>query len=272
MCRVDSVVEQRGVRLHYEMLGRGDPVVLCHGLGGDREAMKALAGPLPGCRLIVWDCRGHGRSNPTGPAEYYSFSSFAEDLGVLLEHLGIARAVIGGVSMGAAVAARFAVHRPEQVRGLVLVRPAWVDQGLSENLRFFPIIADLLSREGASRGLEEFRRLREVRDIESACPYTYESLCSHFNAPRAVERSVRLDRLPRDAPIRTWKEVEALRMPALVVGTEHDLIHPMAFALQWAERLQDGKLVLIEPKSRNEIEHTRAFRARLAAFINGLER
>lgn len=267
---VAGAIESRSVRLPYEVIGEGDPIVFCHGLGGDRGSMKDLLGAPPRHRLIVWDSRGHGESQPTGSPQHYSFSSFAEDLRGLLDHLDIRRAVIGGVSMGAALAARFASRWPDRVRGLVLVRPAWIDRPLTKNLRYFPVIAELLDRLGPSRGLEAFRQSPEVQELERASPYTFLSLCQHFDAPLAVERLVRLDQMPRDAPIQNWGEVQSLRIPSLVVGNENDDIHPFEFATQWAERMWEGHLVMVPSKADDEAAHVRCVRERLGGFVGDL--
>ena len=69
----------------------------------------------------------------------------ADDLVALLDHLEIERAVVGGISLGSAVAVNMALRYPERVRGLVLSRPAWIDRPLPENVRLYSMIAELAS-------------------------------------------------------------------------------------------------------------------------------
>ena len=76
------------VRIYYEETGRGVPLVLAYGIGGSTTSWDTNVAALA-CRhrVIVWDPRGHGRSdNPADPARY-SFTRWALDLRDLLRHL-----------------------------------------------------------------------------------------------------------------------------------------------------------------------------------------
>ena len=121
-----ATFQHDGIQFPYERIGQGEPFVFGHGLGGNRQQPKDLAGAVPGHQLIVWDSRGHGETQPVRPPEKICFVTLADDLAALLDHLEIKRAVIGGISMGAGVAANFAVRWPERMLGLILVRPAWL--------------------------------------------------------------------------------------------------------------------------------------------------
>ena len=154
--------ERDGIQFRYEVLGEGRALALCHGLGGDRQQPKELVGDLAGYRLMVWDCRGHGETGPVGPDDKFGFGPMADDLAALLDRLGVDRAIIGGISMGAGIAARFAAQWPERVEALVLVRPAWLVEPRPENLALLPRVADMLRRLGPDAGLAEFRKLPEL--------------------------------------------------------------------------------------------------------------
>jgi pimeloyl-ACP methyl ester carboxylesterase len=110
--------EHEGIQFHYEISGQGPTVALCHGLTGDLSQPKQLINQLPGYRLLFWDCRGHGATEPVARAENFGFVSFAKDLDALLSDLGIERVVVGGISMGAAVATRYAIQYPSPHRKL----------------------------------------------------------------------------------------------------------------------------------------------------------
>jgi len=122
------IFEHDSIRFHYEVHGEGHPLVVCHGLTGDLSAPKDLLGEFPGVRLIFLDARAHGKTEPLGPATKLCFKQFASDLYALLDHLKIDRAIVGGISMGAGIAARFAIDFPKSVAGLILVRPAWKER------------------------------------------------------------------------------------------------------------------------------------------------
>jgi pimeloyl-ACP methyl ester carboxylesterase len=110
-----------GQWIHYEDTGGGAmPVVLAHGLLMDGE-MFAPQLPLqsPDCRIITWDARGHGETENTD--DPFTYWDLADDLTGLLDHLGIRKAVIGGMSQGGFIALRFALRHPERVSALILL-------------------------------------------------------------------------------------------------------------------------------------------------------
>lgn len=254
-------------RVHYEVHGDGPAVVLGHGLGGDLNQPKELAGRLPAHQLVVWDCRGHGRTQSSSAADQFNFVTFARDARALLDHLRIPAAVIGGISMGAGVAARFAVQWPERVRALVLVRPAWLDQPSPPQLRLFTRIADLLESVGAEKGLAVFQEDAEWQAMRRAAPAMADSLCQQFIADRAYERRARLKQIPAASPIEHWQQAASLHMPALVVGNRMDPIHPFEFAEIWARHLPRAQLVEIPSKSESPAEHQRAFQRHFTRFL-----
>ena len=68
-------------------------------------------------------------------------------------------------------------------------------------------------------------------------------LCAQFFEKDAVARCGRLHGIPNDTPIRSWDEISVLEMPTLVFGNTPDLVHPLAFAMEWAQRLPRGEFV-----------------------------
>jgi pimeloyl-ACP methyl ester carboxylesterase len=109
------------VKIYYEEHGAGFPLVLAYGIGGNTQMwdvnVEALAARY---RLILWDPRGHARSeSPADPAKY-SFMRWAFDLRDLLDHLRIRRAYVGGLSLGGGIATRFTLFYPKRAAALVV--------------------------------------------------------------------------------------------------------------------------------------------------------
>jgi 3-oxoadipate enol-lactonase len=115
------VADIRGQRLHYEDTGgAGLPLVLSHGFLMDSDMFEPQVHALAGRRrVITWDQREHGRTIST--AEPFTYWDSADDLAGLLDHLGVERAVIGGMSQGGFIALRFALAHPDRTAGLVLI-------------------------------------------------------------------------------------------------------------------------------------------------------
>ena len=255
------------VRLHY-VCRSGDashalnPVVFQHGIGGDVTqpgrflASERTSIPADRLRVIHADFRGHGQSE-LGPEASLSIGTLARDLAALLDHLGIERAIVGGISMGAAVALRLAADAPRRCRALVLCRPAWTDGPMSAAAReAFALVADLLSAEdwqvSAAAALE---RSVILRNIEEICPDAAKSLrgqvqsvlCRPDSRAAAVAR---LRRLPTTRGLDGgYQELSAVRCPAVVVAAAGNPIHPFEYARELTGRLTDGRLVPIAPKS-----------------------
>lgn len=109
------------VRLHYrETPGAGGPLLCLHGITSNARAWDGLALELaPEYRVLAPDLRGRGDSDK--PFDDYGLATHAADAVALLDHLGIARAVVIGHSMGALIGMMLAATYPDRVAGLVLV-------------------------------------------------------------------------------------------------------------------------------------------------------
>src|SRR4051812_19768195 len=168
------------ISFHYLERGNGLPFFFQHGLGGDAEAVCALVEPPPGFCLLAMDFRGHGKTTPLGDIEKIGFNAFADDLLALMDHLSIAKAIIGGTSMGAGVALNFALRCPNRVLGLVLQRPAWLDSPKPENVEVFGLIAELLKTYGPADGLQRFKQTSLYAAVAAVSLDSADSLLAQF--------------------------------------------------------------------------------------------
>jgi pimeloyl-ACP methyl ester carboxylesterase len=266
--------EHDGLRFHYrwECEGTGPTLVWQHGLGSDLEPTFALLrqppGLLPqGLRLLGFDARGHGETRPLGDPRKVEMAQSADDLRALLDHLGVDRAVVGGISMGAAIALKFAVRQPDRVLGLVLSRPAWLDRPYPENVRVFTHIAQYLVQYGPAEGLARFQQTPEYAALVRDSPDSAQVVLNNFGHPRARECVARLERIPHDAPARDRREWQAIRVPTLVLGNRQDPIHPWELAETLAASIPGAELGEITPKSVSPDRHAEDVQRRLSAFL-----
>jgi len=116
-----AYAEINGQRIRYEDSGGdGPPVILGHGFLMDREMFAPQVEALsPEFRVITWDERGFGETEFDGKP--FTYWDSAADCLALLDHLGIDRAVVGGMSQGGFLSLRAALTAPERVRALVLI-------------------------------------------------------------------------------------------------------------------------------------------------------
>ncbi|HMD29303.1 MAG TPA: alpha/beta hydrolase [Steroidobacteraceae bacterium] len=106
--------------IHYLVRGRGEPLLLIHGLGcSGADWAFQVAALERRFRLIVPDLPGSGHSLP--PHDEYTIAGFAAALWKLLDHLQIARPNIVGFSLGGAVALEMAAQRPSSVPRIGLI-------------------------------------------------------------------------------------------------------------------------------------------------------
>ena len=134
-------VSVNGLRLAYADAGTGSPAVcLVHGTGGSSAVWAhQLDGLADVAHIVAMDLPGHGRSDGSIPKRIEEAAAVVADF---LDALGIERIVIGGHSMGGAIAQQFALAYPDRVDGLILV-------GTGARLRVLPRLLDLLASDTA---------------------------------------------------------------------------------------------------------------------------
>ncbi len=256
-----------GIEIHYRDEGSGLPFFFQHGLGGETNLVFPLFTPPPGVRLLGFDARGHGETRPLGNPERIGIASFADDLLALMDHLDIPRAIIGGISMGAAISINVALRFPERVLGLVLSRPAWLDSPQPGNVAVFTQIAELIRRHGARAGGEEFRRSELYQKLCREAPDTANSLLAQFNHPRAEETVVKLERIPKDTPLYSLSALGSIRVPTLVLANRQDPIHPFAYGEILARTIPGAEFREITAKSVSLEQHAAGVQRCLEDFL-----
>jgi pimeloyl-ACP methyl ester carboxylesterase len=110
-----------GIRLHYEVHGEGTPLVLAHGYGATLDMWSQQVEPFSSkYRLVIYDTRGHGRTEAPRDWSAYNVYDYVEDQRQLMDQLGIDSGYVGGLSMGGMIALQFALTYPERVKALLL--------------------------------------------------------------------------------------------------------------------------------------------------------
>jgi pimeloyl-ACP methyl ester carboxylesterase len=111
-----------GVRIYFEEHGRGEPVLLAYGIGGNAGMWEPNIDALSARhRLILWEPRGHARSDSPQDPRQVTFTHWTWDLHDLMDHLKIERGIVGGLSLGGGIATRFTLAHPHRVRALLII-------------------------------------------------------------------------------------------------------------------------------------------------------
>jgi pimeloyl-ACP methyl ester carboxylesterase len=259
-----------GCRVSYVDAGPGDgdsvPVLWQHGLGATQAQVAEVFPESSQFRRITLECRGHADSE-LGALERLSIQQFAEDAVELLDHLGVRRAVVGGISLGAAIALRLAVHNPERVSELIIARPAWISEAAPENLRIYLDVAELLAQYGAEQGLERLQATERYRMVMQESPDNAASMRSFFQREPASTVAL-LSRIPAQGPGVTREQMARLALPTLVIANEGDFVHSIATATTVAGLIPGATLEIIPSKNSNRDAYVGAFKAALGEFLS----
>jgi pimeloyl-ACP methyl ester carboxylesterase len=237
------------VRIYYEVHGSGTPLVLAYGIGGNVEMWDVNRDALAARhRLVLWEPRGHARSgSPEDPAKY-SFERWVLDLKAVLDRLGIRKAHVGGLSLGAGIATRFALRFPARVRSLVVtnsssaaglplsvenlvMRARSIEITLTKGMDAMaeyamaanPNVSERLALDPGARAefYEEYRRLSPI---------------GYANSLRAL---IAMDHIT--------DQLRRLRMPVLLIGADRDpSLEPMKVMHR---RVRGSRLVVLSPAS-----------------------
>lgn len=116
-----ATLDRGGVAIHYEVHGRGPAILLSHGYSATCRMWDGQIAALQDrYQFIVWDMRGHGRSDyPDDPAAYSEVTT-VQDMAAILSACGIRRAIIGGLSLGGYMSLAFHLAHPAMTRALLI--------------------------------------------------------------------------------------------------------------------------------------------------------
>src|SRR5579863_4124087 len=114
-----------GVEIAFLDEGEGEPIVLVHGFGSNKDVNWVAPGWVAtltraGRRVIALDNRGHGASTKLYDPALYHRGIMAEDVRALLDHLGLPRADVMGYSLGGRITALLVEKHPQRVRSAIL--------------------------------------------------------------------------------------------------------------------------------------------------------
>jgi pimeloyl-ACP methyl ester carboxylesterase len=194
-----------GLRVHYEVYGQGEPIVVMAGGLGDASSMTQVIAPLSRERqVIAIDLEGHGRTALRRTP--MSHERNGDDVAAVLRHLNIAQADVAGYSHGGDAAIRMAVQHPEMVRNLIIISTA------AERDGWYPESLAAMDQTSAA-----------VLPLLQQTPlYTrYVEVAPHPDQfPLLLDRLGELMRKDYD-----WRaEIAELRMPTLLLFADHDAV------------------------------------------------
>lgn len=233
--------------LRGESAGAGPPIVLCHGITASRRYVHHGSRALEraGHRVIAYDARGHGESDPAPPGEGYGYPWLVADLErVVAVEVGEGPFVLAGHSMGAHTAVAYALANPDRLTGLIAIGPVYLGEIAASTLDYWDGLAAALEGGGVDGFVDYIDRNQSIDPAwrDSVLGFTRARMLLHRH-PQALVDALR--EVPRSRPFGSLEELERLELPALVVAShdEADPGHPYAAAAAYAERLPRVRLI-----------------------------
>ena len=243
------------VSLAVEEAGDGSAgapaLVLAHGLTATRRYVVHGSRALEraGHRVVSYDARGHGDSEPAPDPAAYEYSDLVADLGAVLDERELDRAVLVGVSMGAATTLAYALAHPERVAALVQVTPAHLGlpQTDPEELARWDALAEGLEAGGVDGFVRAYGDPPVEPRFRGLIVQAIKQRIALHRHPEAVANALRV--VPRSTAFDGAVALEQLSVPTLIVASrdEQDPQHPYEVAQIYAQRIEGAELVSEEP-------------------------
>jgi pimeloyl-ACP methyl ester carboxylesterase len=259
------------IRMHYEVAGQGDPVLLVNGLASPAVdwglQVRALTAHF---RAVTFDNRGVGETD-LPPEPVYTMGQMADDAATLLRHLKIARAHVVGVSMGGTVALELALRYPRLVRSLV-VASSWA----KADARFLHAIESWMSLAFRVPVEERYRYLFYPWLFTPEFFERKENVEAAFQRALAYPHRTKAEAIERQARgILAWngtrvKRLGAIKVPTLVVAGKDDILTPPAFGRALAKELRRARLSVLPGGHGLFLEHADLFNRTLIRFLRAV--
>ena len=254
-----------GQKVYFEDTGgKKPPIVLGHGFLMDHEMFAPQVAALKNdFRVITWDERGFGKTEFDGKP--FTYWDSARDCLALMDHLGIERAVVGGMSQGGYLSLRVALASPGRVRALVLIDT----QAAAEAEETKAGYQQMLDGWVAMGPVDQLAQT--VAGIIIDQPGENERWIAKWKArPHALIREPGRCLLDRDDVSARLGEI---RCPALVIHGTRDTAIPMDHARAMAKALVgcDGVVEIEGAAHASNLTYPQPVNAALLKFLRGLK-
>ena len=243
--------DSNGVKIHYETVGEGPPIVLVHGFSASFQTNWGITGwidTLKAVRRVVGiDCRGHGLSDKPHDPEAYTGEMMRGDVVGLMDHLGIDKADLFGYSMGAYLSAALLAHSADRFDSVIL-------GGIGNPFPAIPpeaakLIADALLTDDPSTIKGDIART--FRAVAEANPN------NDLEALAACIKSFREPLSPSD--------YAGVSNPVLIVDGADDILSQNPQVL--ADAISGAKVVLVPDRDHLTVLTDQRFKDEVVAFL-----
>ena len=269
---VHSVPTRRGTISTLEA-GRGEPLLLLHGLGATKASFLPTVAALAGdYRVIAADLPGFGDSHKPFPAPYDA-PFLARSALRLLDTLGLERVHLAGHSLGGRVALELGFRHPERLRSLTLITPSMAWRRTRPWAPWLRLVRPELGfLQPAPRILVEPLVRRLVPGGQGGwTAVAVDEFLRAFSQPRgraafyAAARAIYLEDSGDEAGF--WNDLRHLTPPALFIWGRHDQLVPIGFERHAAEAAPRARHVELDCGHVPQLECPQALHAAMRRFL-----
>tara|TARA_B100000809_G_C15010898_1_gene484908 strand:+ start:81 stop:947 length:867 start_codon:yes stop_codon:yes gene_type:complete len=266
-------VDLNGVGIYYEETGEGFPLVFAHELAGNTESWKAQVSYFSRrYRVITYNARGYPPSDVPDKLDDYSQEQVVEDLYLLLQHLGIKQAHIGGLSMGGNMTLFFGLRHPEMARSLIV---AGAGTGSTDSAMFkqqSEAYAAQLEADGTA-GFGDYLMGPTRARFKQKDPTGWAEFARLFSEHSAIGKALTLRgyQARRPSVLTLEAELKALQVPTLIIlGDEDDpCLEPALFMKRNIPR--SGLVVVPQTGHAVNLEEPETFNRSISDFLTAVD-
>ena len=242
--------------LCHEIIGpdSAEPLVFLHGLGSGKTQTTSVLTELSDHRLIAIDLPGHGGSMDFDPANF-SFNYFADLVIELMDHLGIEKTNLGGLSMGSGISLNIALRYPERVKKLIILRPSWLDSPEPAHLS--------IAAKAAWKNEDTFSANPRFQTLLAENPPVAQSVLGLYQ--RSDNRV--LEKMWKDCPFSSLEELKNVSNLALVLDSPRDELHPAEVAEKIHNALPNSSLAHLPARYHEPAAYQTALNEHLNNFL-----
>jgi pimeloyl-ACP methyl ester carboxylesterase len=264
-----ATAQLRGFELDYDTRGGGElpPLVWGHGLTSSRGISAAyplvdLAPVAANRQVITYDARGHGLSSMMDDPTTGSWAELALDQLALLDHLGIDRVVLGGVSMGAGTALHSALALGDRLDRLVLVIPPTGWEERAPQVAVYEQLAQIVEAKGPKGVLAAAKSAGVAPPDPFVGSTEYEDRRAGNYGGADPARMAACLRGAAYADLPAIDELQAIVAPTLVLAWSGDPGHPVSTAERLGQTLPNVEVSVASTRSQFD-----EWSARVDAFL-----
>ncbi|MBI2618799.1 MAG: alpha/beta fold hydrolase [Ignavibacteriales bacterium] len=262
-------IKLNGLTMNYQERGlpQGLPVIFIHGFPFDHTMWESQMMALPQeYRAISYDVRGHGQSDVADGQ--YSIEFFVDDLVDLMDHLGLKKAVLCGLSMGGYIALRATERHPNRVKALILCDTrSEADANEAKVKRANQIKA--VKTGGVKPFAEGFIKAVFAPQTIKENPVVVESIRTviESTSPLAICGTL----LALAARTDTTDSLPAINAPTMILVGEHDALTPPSASRSMHERIRSSSLHVVPHATHlSNLENRAFFNEKLLAFLKSV--